>query len=178
MKPNIEGSPQEMQIVLPSIIALVIGGAIVFAVLPRLAAPMLVGLSLVILVFALWQHVTLFKSEYQLSTWQEQLKFYAPFVMVGGLLLSIFSYFGFLFSIGSTAPEPVMPDIPLLPSPNTATNPVTAAINNGIRSATNMVAPIINAGPKNNGGIAAVLPKMNILGNANKNKNKSFFSPI
>ena len=158
-----------MQIVLPSIIALVIGGAIVFVLLPRLAAPMLVGLSLVILVFALWQHVTLFKSEYRLSTWQEQLKFYAPFVMVGALLLSIFSYFGFLFSMGSTVPEPVMPNIPLLPSPQTATNPVTAAINNGIRNTSTIFTPTNNAS-------RSILPKMNILGT--NNRNKSFFSPI
>ena len=55
---------------------------------------------------------------------------------------------------------------------------MTAAINNGIRNAGNIMSPVFNGAPKNNGGIAGVLPTMNILGNANKNKNKSFFSPI
>jgi hypothetical protein len=143
-----------MQFFLPSLIAFIIAGVIVFAVLPRLAGPVLVGISVLILGFALYQHVSLFKSEYALSTWQEQLKFYAPFVMIAALLLSVLVYFGVL-SGGRSAnlPTPTMPLTPVLPPANTATNPLTVALNTGIRTVTS---PFVT----------------------NVNQNRSFFSPV
>ena len=170
-----------MQFFLPSLIAFILAAMVVFAVLPRLAGPTLVGLSVLILGFALYQHVTLFKSEYALSTWQDQLKFYAPFVMVAGLLLSVFIYFGVL-SGGSTAalPTPTLPISPVLPPANTATNPLTAALNTGIR---NIASPFIANNITTNGNMKT---NANTNANANRayfaatnqNRNRSFFSPV
>jgi hypothetical protein len=157
-----------MKFFLPSLIALIIAVVIVFAVLPRLAAPVLVAVSLGILGFALYQHVTLFRAEYALSTWQEQLKFYAPFVMIAGLLLAVLTYFGVLASGGqSSLPAPMFPSPSPLPPAATATNAVTAALNTGIRSVTNFVAPT-NQGQNMNFS----------FGLRNKSPNRSFFSPV
>ena len=155
-----------MQFFLPSLIAFIIAAVIVFAVLPRLAGPVLVGISVLILGFALYQHVTLFKSEYELSTWQEQLKFYAPFVMIAALLLSVLVYFGVL-SGGRTAalPAPTLPLTPVLPPANTATNPLTAALNTGIRT---VASPFVTNVNQNKSYFTA----------AAANQNRSFFSPV
>lgn len=140
-----------MQFFLPSLIAFIIAIVIVFVVLPRLAAPVLVAVSLAILGFALYQHITLFRAEYALSTWQEQLKFYAPFVMVAGVLLALLTYFGVVASTGNSMPAPSMPSIsPVLPPANTATNPLTAALNTGIRTVQNIASPAQNFFVRNN----------------------------
>ena len=159
-----------MEFFLPSLIVFIIAIAIVFVVLPRLAAPVLVGISLLILGFALYQHVTLFSTEYTLSTWQEQLKFYAPWVLIAGLLVSILIYFATIALTGSPMPVASLPITPALPPAATATNSFTAALNNGIRSVQNVAAPIM--GQNNTGGI--------IRNNRNQgyNQNRSFFSPI
>ena len=158
-----------MEFFLPSLIAFIIAIAIVFVVLPRLAAPVLVGISLLILGFALYQHVSLFSTEYALSTWQEQLKFYAPWILIGGLLLSILIYLATIALTGSPMPEASLPITPDLPPAATATNSFTAAINNGIRNVQNVSAPIM----KNIGNNISPQYAMR-----NRNQNRSFFSPI
>ena len=178
-----------MEFFLPSLIAFIIAIAIVFVVLPRLAAPVLVIVSLTILAFAIYQHVTLFKTEYALSTWQEQLKFYAPFVMIAGLLIAVLTYFGVLASTGSSLPVPTLPNTPNLPAANTATNTLTAAINNGIRAGQNIIPNmpknIMPNMPKN--VLPNIIPNMpkNVFGTNqqygvrnNTKNNRSYFSPI
>lgn len=158
-----------MQFFLPSLITFIIAIVIVFAVLPRLAAPILVGISLVILAFALYHHITLFRTEYALSTWQDQLKFYAPFVMIAALLLAVLAYFGVIAGGGgySALPVPTLPTLPNLPTPQTATNPLTASINSGLRNFT--PAGLMGTPTANN---------RSVFGIANKAPNRSFFSPV
>ena len=162
-----------MEFFLPSLIAFIIAIAIVFVVLPRLAAPVLVGVSLLILGFALYQHITLFSTEYTLSTWQDQLKFYAPWVLIAGLLVSILIYFATIALTGSPMPIPTMPLTPALPPSTTATNVFTAAVNNGIRNIQNVASPVM----KNLGNTTSGYPMRNNR-NQTQNQNRSFFSPI
>lgn len=172
-----------MQLFLPSLLIFIIMFLIVYHVLPRLATPALVGVSFVILIFALYHHVTLFKSEYALSTWQEQLKFYAPFVMIAGLLLAIFFYFGLLFSSDggmNALPTPTAPEALVLPPATTATNSITAAINSGIRSVGNVISPSKNntVTGNNQGILNTVFGNNKRPGNGRTNANRSMFSPI
>lgn len=170
-----------MQLFLPSLIAFIITIAIVFVVLPRLAAPVLVGLSLLILGFALYQHITLFRTEYALSTWQEQLKFYAPFVMIGGLLLAVLTYFITLFSSGTALPMPSLPIISPLPSSESATNSLTSALNTGIRSVSNVGTTAMNFGGNAMNRVANTFSPVANNNRAftpwNKKPNNAFFSP-
>ena len=143
-----------MELFLPGIAALLISALIVFMVLPRLGAPVLVGLSVVLLVFCLYNHYTLFASEYRLSTWQEQLKWYAPVILYGGITIAVLMYLGHLYS-GKGAS--------ILPASNISNTPtnVTEAVNNTAVVATNAVNAVSNA-----------VGLGNVLGNANKGNNK------
>ena len=127
-----------MELFLPGIAALLISALIVFLVLPRLGAPVLVGLSVVLLVFCLYNHYTLFASEYRLSTWQEQLKWYAPVVLYGGVTLAVLMYLGYLYNNNGAS---------MLPASNISNVPsnVSEAVNDTVVAATNAVNAVSNA---------------------------------
>jgi len=86
-----------MEFFIPGFAALLIAALLVFLVLPRLGAPVLAVLSLLLLAFGVYNHYQLFASEYRFSTWQSHFKNYAPFIMVGFLIISILFYMGFLY---------------------------------------------------------------------------------
>jgi hypothetical protein len=99
---------------------LLIGSLIVFLILPRVGASVLVGLSVLLLVFCVYNHYTLFSSEYKLSTWQETLKWYAPVIMYGGLTVAILMYLGYLFSNKGSS---------MLPASNLSESTTNAIVN-------------------------------------------------
>jgi hypothetical protein len=109
-----------------------------------------------------------FGAEYRLSTWQYNFASYGPYIMVGGLLLVIAFYLVSLSpfgkaNTGSTAPNmPEMPTIAEMPNANSATNVVTAGVNNALKGITNVA-----------GNAAAVVG----LGNATKAANTKGVSP-
>jgi len=168
-----------MEFFLPGIAALLIGALIVFLLLPRLGAPMLVGLSVVLLVFCLYNHYKLFASEYKLSTWQEGLKWYAPLLMYGGLTLAVLMYLGYLFSSKGAN---------ILPASNVSDQPtnIIESVNNTAKvanDAVNQVANVLGLGNgnakannrgnnKGNNGILANLG--NILNTPAKRNNQPF----
>ncbi len=125
-----------MELFIPSALILLLAAAVIFFVLPRFGAPVLALISLGLLIYGVREHMNAFGTEYRFSTWQLSLIGYAPYVMVGGLLLVIAFY---LLSMspwgktGTTAPE--MPTIAEMPSANTATNTVTAGVNNALKGA-------------------------------------------
>ena len=90
-----------MEFFIPGLAILLLIAIVVFLVLPRIGAPILAVLSLALLAYGLNSHISMFYSEYRYSTWQEKLKAYGPFLIIGFLLLSVLGYMGFLFSIGS-----------------------------------------------------------------------------
>ena len=157
-----------METFLPSIAALLIGALIVFLVLPRLGATALVGLSVTLLIFCLYNHYKLFGSEYQYSTWQEHLKWYAPFFMYGGLTLGILFYLGFIFK--NNGPS-------MLPASNISAQPtnISQSINNvGNTLLTGAVNVANNTGIKTNqvNPNAPILTNLgNILSSPNKRNN-------
>jgi hypothetical protein len=148
-----------MEFFLPGLAALLIAALIVFIVLPRLGAPILAVLSIVLLVYGVYNHVQLFSSEYKYSTWQDRLKFYAPFVMIGGLILAIIFYMTYL--VGSQG-------VSALPATNVpvnnaqvveAVNTVTENMNKAANAVTNTVNSLANA--------------IGLGGNANRGANKN-----
>jgi hypothetical protein len=131
-----------MELFLPSIAALLIVGLIVFLILPRLGAPVLAALSVLLLIYGLYSHIQLFSSEYRYSTWQDRLKFYGPFILIGVMILFILMYLGYLF--GTKGPEALPANV--IPA-NTMTNAVNAANNatNSVVNATsNAVGNVVN----------------------------------
>lgn len=155
-----------MELFIPSVLILLLAAAVIFFVLPRFGAPVLALISVGLLAFGVYQHMNSFGTEYRLSTWQQGLVNYAPYVMIGGLLLVVAFYLLTISSLGkptTTAPDmPDMPTINEMPSPNTATNAVTAGVNNALKGIGNVA-----------GNAAAAIG----LGNAAKANNKGFAAP-
>lgn len=144
-----------MELFLPGLAALLITALIVFLVLPRLGAPILAVLSIVLLAYGVYNHIQLFSSEYAYSTWQDRLKFYAPFVMIGGLLLAILFYMTYLVGSQGTSALPAT-NVPVNNAQIVeAVNNVNAAANtvaNAVTNTMNTVANAIGLGGANNRG--------------------------
>jgi hypothetical protein len=173
-----------MELFIPSVLVLLLAAAIVFFVLPRFGAPVLAIISVALLVYGIYTHMNAFGTEYRFSTWQLGLMSYAPYIMIGGLLVVIAFY---LISIsplgkpnGATAPSmPEVPTVSEMPPANTATNAVTEGVNNALKGLTNIVG-LANTNKKNMGvgnGLANTATKVtnnaiqavNQAGNALKN---------
>lgn len=140
-----------MEFFLPSLFILALAAIVVFVVFPKLAPTVLAGLALLLLAIGVYQHAKFFESEYRLSTWQDGLVAYSPYIMIGGLLLVVL--FFLLYLLPGRAPN--MPQIPNqleLPPANTATNVVTEAVNNGIRNAANVAGVNVKNVPAGNYG--------------------------
>lgn len=150
-----------MELFIPSVLLLLFTAGVVFFILPRFGAPVLAVISVALLVFGIYQHMNAFGTEYRLSTWQVGLTAYAPFILVGGLILVIAFYLvSLMTSGGSTAPNiPEMPTVADMPTANTATNAVTAGVNNALKGITNVAgnaaAGIANVAKPNNKSLAA-----------------------
>jgi hypothetical protein len=134
-----------MEFFLPSILFLLVACGIVFFVIPRFGPLVLAGISLVLLVMGIYNHYSLFQTEYRLSTWQSGMIGYAPFIMIGALVLAIILYLLYLVPSGGSgnantgarlpSPSPIAENTLKLPPPGTATNGLTEGIGNLMRKA-------------------------------------------
>lgn len=100
-----------MELFLPSFLILLLAAVVVFAVLPRFGPLVLTVLSLALLAFGVYHHVTTFKHEYRLATWYDSMtiKVLAPALLIGLTLLLIL---GFILSFfGSGVPVPAIPEV-------------------------------------------------------------------
>lgn len=138
-----------MEFFLPSILFLLVACGIVFFVIPRFGPLVLAGVALILLILGVYNHYSMFATEYRLSTWQSGMIGYAPFIMVGALVVAIIFYLLYLVPAGSNtngnqgSPSSPMENIMKgntlsLPSPGTATNALTEGIGNAMRKAANM----------------------------------------
>lgn len=130
-----------MELFLPSIAALLIAALIVFLVLPRLGAPVLAVLSLVLLAYAVNNHIQLFSSEYRYSTWQEQLKGYSSFIVVGVLILLSLGFISYLFMGSGSSALPASN----VPMNNAAVNAINGATNQAVNVAGQAFEGVTNA---------------------------------
>lgn len=133
-----------MEFFLPSLFIFLLAVIVISFVVPRMSPMIIIGMSAVLLGFGVYHHFKLFWNEYKQSTWQDQLRLFAPGIML--TVIIIYVLFSLLmFFTGGSVPVPPMPKIELPPA-NTATNVVTETINN-------IIAPIMpnnNAKPANN----------------------------
>jgi hypothetical protein len=135
-----------MQLFFPSVLLVLLAFLIIFLVMPNLSPLVIVSISAVLLVAGTYNHFITFWHEYQQSTWQNNLKLFAPGIFIAVLLVYIFVVISSLFT-GGSVPVPTLPSIEL-PSAESATNPVTAAINstmNGVNNTMNSVTNAVNS---------------------------------
>jgi hypothetical protein len=131
-----------MELFIPSLFVLLIAGLFSFLIIPRLSVPIVLFVSMIILVYVLRNHYSLFYNEYRYSTWQYTLKQYAPYVMILFLFIIIFTSSSFASFDGIS--EPPTSFSPLPPA-STATNPITSALNTGMRSISNVASSVTGA---------------------------------
>jgi hypothetical protein len=136
-----------MEFFLPSILFLLVACGIVFFVIPRFGPLVLAGISLVLLVLGIYNHYSLFQTEYRLSTWQSGMIGYAPFIMIGALVLAIILYLLYMVPAGGSGnnnagaraaspnASPIGENTLRLPPPGTATNGLTEGLGNLMRKA-------------------------------------------
>jgi len=157
-----------MEIFVPGLIILIIAGFYVFLVLPKMGPMVLAVISLIALIAAGVHHYSMFYTEYKLSTWQYSLAAYTPWVILGFALITMISAILFMFTGGSAAKamnavstpmeaiqEAVTNSVNAMPPANTATNPVTAAINTVVNNVSMIQAP---APQKTNNAKSPVVP--------------------
>lgn len=150
-----------MELFIPGLIILLISAFFVFLVIPRMGSMVLVIVSIIALIAAGIHHYKMFSNEYALSTWQYGLASYAPWIILGLALVFIFSSMTYFFSgaetkakIVNTISTPMEAiqnaaekAVNIMPAASTATNPITYALNNGLRNIKNPVAPAPPAPP-------------------------------
>jgi polyferredoxin len=133
-----------MELFLPGLLVLIISALFVFMVLPKMGTVVLSVVCGLSLVAVLMHHYSLFASEYRLSTWQNGLAAYTPFIVMAFAVLIIIGVAVSLFtgkSVTETIQAPIetiqsgiSASIQAMPSASTATNPVTSAINTSIKN--------------------------------------------
>ena len=128
-----------MEFFLSSMAFLLVVALLVFLVVPRLGATVLVGLSILLLVGCLYSHYSLFSSEYRYSTWQEKLKWMAPTVMYTALGLGVLVLIGSLMGGSSIASA-----LPITNLPAGSNNSITETINNTAKVANQAVNEAVN----------------------------------
>jgi hypothetical protein len=97
-----------MEIMMPSLIALLLAVAVAYFVVPRVAPTILVIVGSVILAWAVYVHSTRFGiTEYERATWMYRLHEYTGLFFFAGILLG--GYFLFFRQSGGSMPPMEMP---------------------------------------------------------------------
>jgi hypothetical protein len=150
-----------MELFIPSLFILLIAGLLAFLIIPRSTVSIVLGVSLLTLLYVLHDHYGKFYNEYRYSTWQYTAQGYAPYIIIGVLILFILTSSSFVLNPFGGQPQPMIS----LPTATTATNPITSVINSGIR-AVNNTATAATAATLN-----TITAATNAVKNIAKNKN-------
>jgi len=139
-----------MELFIPSILALVIAAVIVMFVLPRLSSVVLGSLALVFVIIAAYQHYNFFYTEYRQSTWQMPLVEYAPYLLLGGLVLFLI-FFSINFIGTSTNAQAAAPLVAMNAAVNRVANqaPTVAGVTNAVANAANTALKAVGLGANN-----------------------------
>jgi len=113
-----------MEYYLPSLAAAVIAFFIIFYLFPKFTPVILAFFAGAAVVYGMYNHYRMFGADYSMMTWVDSARASAPMVMVSSVILFIIFYLLFIGGPGRSS----MPT-PAYASANTATNPVTAALN-------------------------------------------------
>jgi hypothetical protein len=98
-----------MELLIPSLLALLAAVAIAYFFLPKVAPTVLVGVSCAVLAWALYTHYARFGvTEYERANWMYSIKDYSGFVLFGAILLG-----GFGFYVMNRPSESSLPNLSL-----------------------------------------------------------------
>ena len=86
-----------MDIVLPSLSAILLALAIIMYVYPRLAPIILAIFAAVALVYGIHSHFMMFGAEYSSMTWVNRAKLSAPYIMTGTVMIFIVGFLLYVY---------------------------------------------------------------------------------
>jgi hypothetical protein len=159
-----------MEFFIPGILLFLVAVLATYFIQPHLTPFITAILSIVFLTFGVYSHYHLFASEYRLSTWQDNMKVYAPAFMIAAVILFIIYSILALFTSVSV-PIPEMPTIEL-PTANTLTSATMSTFNNVGKSFTNATNSITNSLKNSTTAVTNSIQNLSALGSLNQNKNK------
>ena len=153
-----------MEFFIPGLFVFLVAIAVSFLIAPKTTPLIASILSIVFLVYGVYDHYTMFASEYRLSTWQEGVKIYAPAIMIIAIIL--FVTYGILsFFTSGQVPVPSIPNI-TLPTTNTVTESIVNSISNVANNISNNMLSL-------NGDNESSNENRNNKNNMNKGNNKN-----
>ena len=145
-----------MELFVPSLAFLLVGVAIAFFALPRLAPTILIGGSVVVLAVALYLHYSRFGTmEYERSTWQYNIKQYGSWAIVGAILLGAYGFYalnnsgagaGATVNTGMSLPSPASILAPAEPMPALTTPQLGGGFKNVFNTASSRINNLMRHG--------------------------------
>lgn len=166
-----------MEFFLPSLLIFLIATVIIVFLLPKLSPLIIVTFAAILMTLGIYHHFKLFWNEYRQSTWQDQLKLFAPGIMLAVIIVYIL-FAILMFFTGGKVPIPEMPKFELPPA-NTATNGVTSAINSVLQTVTPNTMKTNNTGNTNtNTNTTTNTKRENNTNKKNNNVTRSFLATI
>jgi len=129
-----------MELFLPSILVIIFAALVVMLIIPNFSPLIIVILSVVLLTASSYHHFNFFWHEYRDSTWQANLKIFAPGIIITAVFVYIFIAGSTFFTSGTL---PSMPTLDL-PSASTATNSITSALNSSMAAVSNATSTVSN----------------------------------
>ena len=76
-----------MELFLPTLFVLLMSGVFVFAIVPKMLPKIIFLLTIIFFSIAVYSHYMMFKHEYAISTWRDNLKTYIPALF--GIIITI-----------------------------------------------------------------------------------------
>jgi hypothetical protein len=99
-----------MELLIPSLVALLIAVAIAFFIVPKLAPTVVVTVGSILLAWAIYNHASRFGvTEYERATWMYNIKEYSGFFLIGVVILG--GYGLFFMNKQDSAAAPAMPPL-------------------------------------------------------------------
>jgi hypothetical protein len=138
-----------MEFFLPGLLLFFVAIIVTILIVPTITPMVAAILSILFLTYGVYDHYRMFASEYRLSTWQDGVKIYAPFIMIAGIILYVI-YFIFVFFTKGEVPIPKVeaPSINTSATLNSIKNTTTNTLNKISNGASNLFS--FNSNSSNN----------------------------
>ena len=105
-----------MELFIPSLIALLVGAAVFFVLLPKMSPYVLGLMAIILFVGGVYQHYKTFPYEYSATQIQFILQDYAPFAMLIAVIFGLIVVIMTLFGGGAPSMAAALPSMPAMPS--------------------------------------------------------------
>jgi hypothetical protein len=163
-----------MELFLPSVLVFILAALMVLLVLPRMSSMVLFMMAVGLVLVGTYHHFKIFWDEYRQSTWQDSLKIFAPGIIIAMIFIYLFFAIASFYMGGKSATQPPPME---LPPAETATNPLTAAINTSLGAVTSVANSMNNAATSAVNAVKNSLPN-SLGGNASaKRRNNNGTAP-